>query len=49
MRIRLGFAVTSLIGCMYAAASVFTGMTDFGIGMGIAIAGLLGFIVSVEN
>ena len=49
IRIRLGFAVTSLIGTMYAAASIFTGTTDFGIGLGVAIVGLLGFIAAVEN
>jgi hypothetical protein len=48
-RISVGFAVTSLIGTMYAFASLFTGLTDFGIGMGVAILGLLGFIVAVEN
>ena len=47
-RISLGFAMTSLIGTIYAAASVFTGLTDFAIGVGVAIVGMLGFIVAVE-
>jgi len=48
-RIGIGFAITSIIGTMYAGASVFTGATDFAIGLSVALVGLLGFIVAVEN
>jgi len=47
-RISLGFAMTSLIGTMYAGASVFTGATDFAIGLSVALVGMLGFVVAVE-
>lgn len=42
-RIRIGFAISVLIGAMYAAASIFDSMTQFGVGLVVASLGVIGY------
>lgn len=42
-RIRIGFFLTLLIGTIYASVGLFTTMLDFGIGVCVAMVGVIGF------
>lgn len=42
-RLRIGFAITILIGAMYAGCGLITSLTEFGIGLSIACVGIIGF------
>ena len=42
-RIRIGCAITVLLATMYAATGLLTSLTDFGIGLVIASAGVIGY------
>lgn len=40
--LRIGFVITTLAGAMYAAAGLFTSLTEFGVGLAVACAALVG-------
>lgn len=40
--LRIGFALTILLGAMFGAASLFDSLTTFGIGVAVAAAGVIG-------
>ena len=42
-RIRIGFAVSVLIGTMYAAASLLDSMSQLGVGLVVASLGVIGY------
>ena len=42
-RIRIGLAITIIIGAIYAAAGLFDSLTQFGIGAAVASAGMVGY------
>lgn len=42
-RIRIGLAVTALMGVIYAFSGLLESVTEFLIGMGVALAALLGY------
>jgi hypothetical protein len=43
MNARVACAITVLIGTMYAATGLLTSLTDVGIGIAIAAAGIIGY------
>lgn len=42
-RIRIGMALSVLIGVMYGAAGLLTSLTEFGIGLIVASLGVIGY------
>lgn len=42
-RIRIGFALSALLGAMYAAASLLDSMTQFGVGVVVSALGVIGY------
>jgi len=42
-RIRFGFAISVLIGSMYAAASLLDSVTQFGLGLAVSALGVIGY------
>ena len=42
-RLRIGFALTAIIGALWAAAGVFESLLQFGVGLAIASAAVLGY------
>ena len=42
-RIRIGLAITIILGSIYAAAGLFTSLRDFGIGAAIAATAMTGY------
>lgn len=42
-RIRIGMAISVLIGSMYAAAGLFSSLTEFAIGTAVACLGVIGY------
>ena len=41
-RLRIGFAITILIGAMYAAAGLFQSLTDLSLGVIVSMLGVIG-------
>lgn len=41
-RLRIGFAITILLGAMYAAAGLFQSLTDLSMGVVVAMLGVIG-------
>ena len=50
-RLRIGFAITIILGAIYAFAGLFDSLFDFGIGLAVAAIGLTGWgcITFVED
>lgn len=42
-RIRIGMVISVVIGSIYAAAGLFSSLTEFGIGVAVASLGLIGY------
>jgi hypothetical protein len=42
-RLRVGFIVTILLGSMYAMCGLLVSLTDFGVGVAVAAAGVIGW------
>jgi hypothetical protein len=42
-RLRAGFIVTILLGSMYAMCGLLVSLTDFGVGVAVAAAGVIGW------
>lgn len=42
-RIRIGMAISVLIGVIYAAAGLLDSLTDFGLGLAVASLGVIGY------
>lgn len=42
-RIRIGMALSVVIGTIYAAAGLLDSLTDFGIGLAVACLGVIGY------
>lgn len=42
-RIRIGMALSIVIGSIYAAAGLLDSLTDFGIGLAVACLGVIGY------
>lgn len=42
-RIRIGLAVTVLLGVIYSGAGLFESLTQFGVGMAVAAAAMIGY------
>lgn len=42
-RLRIGFLLTAIIGALYSSAGIFDSLTQFGIGMAVAGAAILGY------
>lgn len=42
-RIRIGMAISVVIGVIYAAAGLFDSLTNFGLGLAVASLGVIGY------
>ena len=42
-RIRIGMAISVLLGTMYATAGLFDSLTQFGLGLAVASLGVIGY------
>lgn len=42
-RMRIGFAISILLGAIYAGGGLFTSLTEFGIGLAVACLGIIGY------